>query len=98
MDVWHADGMGLYLGYSPPETGSANGETFLRGTQFTGADGEVRFNTIYPGWYPGRTPHLHFKVFIGNSNVITGQLYFPEHITEHVYAASPLPPPWSVEG
>jgi protocatechuate 3,4-dioxygenase beta subunit len=60
----------------------------LRGTQFTGADGNVRFTTIYPGWYPGRTPHIHFKLFVDNRNMITGQLYFPEPITEHVYATT----------
>jgi protocatechuate 3,4-dioxygenase beta subunit len=88
VDVWHADGLGLYSGYAWQETGSTKGETFLRGTQFTGRDGEVHFSTIYPGWYPGRTPHIHFKVFIDNRNVITCQLYFPEPITEHVYATT----------
>jgi len=87
--VWHADGLGLYSGYAGQDTGSAKGETFLRGTQFSRADGDVRFNTIYPGWYPGRTPHIHFKAFIDNRNVITGQLYFPDHITEQVYATTP---------
>jgi protocatechuate 3,4-dioxygenase beta subunit len=89
VDVWHADGLGLYSGYARQETGSAKGETFLRGTQLTGADGEVRFNTIYPGWYPGRTPHIHFKAFVDDRNVITGQLYFPDPLTEHVYATTP---------
>jgi protocatechuate 3,4-dioxygenase beta subunit len=88
VDVWHADGLGLYSGYARQETGSAKGETFLRGTQFTGADGQVRFSTIYPGWYPGRTPHIHFKVFVDGGNVITSQLYFPDPITEHVYATT----------
>jgi protocatechuate 3,4-dioxygenase beta subunit len=88
VDVWHADGLGLYSGYARQETGSAKGETFLRGTQFTGAGGDVRFTTIYPGWYPGRTPHIHFKVSTDSSNVITGQLYFPDPITEHVYATT----------
>jgi protocatechuate 3,4-dioxygenase beta subunit len=88
VDVWHADGQGRYSGYARQEPGSTKGETFLRGTQFTGADGEVRFNTIYPGWYPGRTPHIHFKAFVGDRNVITGQLYFPDPITEHVYATN----------
>jgi len=49
VDVWHADGLGLYSGYARQETGSAKGETFLRGTQSTGAGGEVSFTTIYPG-------------------------------------------------
>jgi protocatechuate 3,4-dioxygenase beta subunit len=88
VDVWHTDALGLYSGYARQETGSAKGETFLRGTQFTGVDGEVRFTTIYPGWYPGRTPHIHFKVFDNDRSVITGQLYFPDPITEHIYGTS----------
>jgi protocatechuate 3,4-dioxygenase beta subunit len=88
VDIWHADGFGVYSGYALQETGSAEGETFLRGTQFTGPDGEVRFATIYPGWYPGRTPHIHFKVFVGERNLVTGQVYFPDPVTEHVYATS----------
>ena len=55
VDVWHTDALGLYSGYEQQQTGSSEGETFLRGTRLTGGDGEVRFTTIYPGWYPGRT-------------------------------------------
>jgi protocatechuate 3,4-dioxygenase beta subunit len=86
VDVWHADGLGLYSGYADQETGSTKDETFLRGTQFSGTGGEVRFTTIYPGWYPGRTPHIHFKIFVENHSVFTGQLYFPDPTTEDVYA------------
>ena len=43
----------------------AIGATFLRGTQFADAEGWVRFKTVYPSWYGGRTPHLHFKVLLG---------------------------------
>jgi protocatechuate 3,4-dioxygenase beta subunit len=80
--------LGLYSGYAGQETGSTKGETFLRGTQFTGADGDVRFNTIIPVVSRPHA-HIHFKVFIDNRNVITGQLYFPDHITEQVYATTP---------
>jgi len=86
VDVWQCDGLGVYSGYAGQETGSTKGETFLRGTQFTGADGQVQFTTIYPGWYPGRTPHVHFKVFLDTSTLVTGQLYFPDPLTEHIYA------------
>jgi protocatechuate 3,4-dioxygenase beta subunit len=80
--------MGLYLGFRARRPVRQTVRRSCGGTQFIGADGEVHFATIYPGWYPGRTPHIHFKVFIGNSNVITGQLYFPEPITKQVYATT----------
>jgi protocatechuate 3,4-dioxygenase beta subunit len=86
VDVWHSDALGVYSGYARQATGSTEGETFLRGTQFTDADGAVRFTTIYPGWYPGRTPHIHFKVILDDKDLVTGQLYFPDTVSERIYA------------
>ena len=62
VDLWHADAGGLYSGY-PRQLGGRDttGQTFLRGMQVTNADGVALFDTIYPGWYPGRTVHIHFK-------------------------------------
>lgn len=87
VDVWHCDGLGVYSGYARQATGAAEGETFLRGTQFTAVDGRVAFDTIYPGWYPGRTPHIHFKVILDDKERVTGQLYFPDTASERIYAA-----------
>ena len=87
VDTWQCDGLGVYSGYSRQETGSTEGQTFLRGTQFTDGDGLVRFRTIYPGWYPGRTPHIHFKVFLDESTLVTGQLYFPDPLTDRIYSS-----------
>ena len=88
VDLWHADGRGMYSGYrgQGDDGVSTRGETFLRGTQFTGADGQVRFATIYPGWYPGRTPHIHFKVLLDATSLVTGQLYFPNDLSARIYA------------
>ena len=86
VDVWHSDGLGVYSGYARQATGSTEGETFLRGTQFTDAVGAVRFTTIYPGWYLGRTPHIHFKVILDDKDLVTGQLYFPDTVSERIYA------------
>jgi protocatechuate 3,4-dioxygenase beta subunit len=86
VDVWHCDGLGVYSGYGRQATGSAEGETFLRGTQFTAGDGRVAFDTIYPGWYPGRAPHIHFKVILDDKDRVTGQLYFPDAVSERIYA------------
>jgi protocatechuate 3,4-dioxygenase beta subunit len=47
----------------------------------------VRFDTIYPGWYPGRTPHIHFKIILDDRDLVTGQLYFPDSVSGQVYAA-----------
>lgn len=86
VDIWQCDALGLYSGYDGQATGSSKGETFLRGTQVTDEDGNVRFQTIYPGWYPGRTPHIHFKVILDDKDLVTGQLYFPDATSESIYA------------
>ena len=43
------------------------------------------FDTIYPGWYRGRTPHIHLKVHVGGNEVHTGQLFFRDSISAAVY-------------
>ena len=65
VDIWHTDGYGRYSGFRGQGSDGADttGETFLRGTQVTDGDGLVEFETIYPGWYPGRTAHIHFKAY-----------------------------------
>lgn len=64
-------------------------DTFLRGTQITDVNGQVEFDTIYPGWYRGRTTHIHLKVHLDANTVLTSQMYFPEEITRAVYAQTP---------
>jgi protocatechuate 3,4-dioxygenase beta subunit len=90
VDLWHADGLGMYSGYrgQGDEGVSTRGQTFLRGTQFTDAKGQARFATIYPGWYPGRTPHIHFKVLLDANSLVTGQLYFADDLSTHIYAGN----------
>src|SRR5207244_2699335 len=61
VDVWHCDALGAYSDVSDPG-GSTVGKKFLRGYQVTDAEGLVRFTTIYPGAYPGRAVHIHFKI------------------------------------
>lgn len=83
VDVWHCDAAGAYSGVQGP-TG-----TFLRGIQRTDAKGVAVFRTIYPGWYQGRTVHVHVKVLLGGNVVHTGQLYFPDAVTDAVYRRAP---------
>lgn len=88
VDVWHADARGVYSGYEGQGDGrdlSTVGQTFLRGTQLADEHGRVAFETIYPGWYPGRATHVHFKVFLDERNVLTGQMFFPDALSEFIY-------------
>lgn len=88
VDVWHADAGGIYSGYDrqgDDRTVSTKGETYLRGTQMSDADGIATFRTIYPGWYPGRTPHIHVKAFLDTTSLVTGQIYFPDDLSARVY-------------
>jgi len=90
VDIWQCDADGVYSGY-PGQLGGLDttGQTFLRGTQLTDADGVAQFETIFPGWYPGRTVHIHTMVHLGGNVVHTGQLYFTEKATRAVYAKAP---------
>jgi protocatechuate 3,4-dioxygenase beta subunit len=86
VDIWHCNAEGLYSGYANQTSGiDTSGQTFLRGTQFAGANGIVEFQTIYPGWYAGRTTHIHFKVFLDDKTVLTGQLFFPDALSQFLY-------------
>ena len=90
VDVWQCDAGGVYSGF-PGQLGGLDttGQTFLRGTQITDADGWAAFDSIYPGWYPGRTTHIHFKVRPTATTEATSQLYFPEDVTTAVYQTPP---------
>lgn len=68
-------------GNGPPTNKPSDELTFLRGIQLADADGMVRFGTIFPGVYPGRTNHIHFKVRIAENVAHTGQVFFPEEAT-----------------
>jgi len=62
---------------------------FLRGLQTTDDRGTAEFATIYPGWYLGRAIHIHLKVHAGGRVAHTGQLFFPEEVTERIARLQP---------
>jgi protocatechuate 3,4-dioxygenase beta subunit len=93
VDLWQADALGVY---SDVLDGAGRfdtrGKKFLRGHQLTDSSGVVAFTTIYPGWYSGRTVHLHFKVRTDPTSSrgyeFTSQLYFPDTLTTQIHAAN----------
>ena len=84
VDLWQCDALGVYSDVSGPGAG----RKFLRGFQRTDAQGRARFTTVYPGWYQGRTVHLHFKIRSGASE-FSSQLFFDDAFTDGVFAEAP---------
>lgn len=88
VDVWHCDAAGIYSDVRDRRS-DTTGQNFLRGYQTTDAAGNVEFLTIYPGWYQGRTVHIHFKVRTPTGAEFTSQLYFDDALTDQVHAGLP---------
>ncbi len=81
VDIWHCDKDGYYSEYGGTSMQTVNytGVHFLRGRQVTDANGQVKFTSIFPGWYQGRATHIHVHIYTasGTSLLIT-QIAFPE--------------------
>jgi len=89
VDIWQCDAAGVYSAFDGQLGGvDASAQRFLRGHQRAGAPGTVEFRTIWPGWYPGRAPHIHYKVLLGGAEALTAQLYFPDELNAKIYAAN----------
>ena len=90
--IWHCDAMGVYSDVRDPGFNTL-GQKFLRGCQLTDAEGGTQFLTIYPGWYPIRTVHIHFKIRTApvakKSFEFTSQVYFPDELTDQVHTSLP---------
>lgn len=92
VDIWHCDAQGYYSGVSDPGF-DTSGKQFLRGYQLTNANGAVQFQTIYPGWYPGRAVHIHFTIRTKGADdqdyQFTSQFFFDDTLTDQVYTLEP---------
>lgn len=110
VEIWHCDAWGYYSGYTTANPGgsapaesedgsTANDATYLRGYQIANANGVVKFETIFPGWYTPRTCHIHVKVHTGGEKEdgtyeggkvnYTGQLFFDDTVAEEIFALEP---------
>ncbi|MES2070648.1 MAG: intradiol ring-cleavage dioxygenase [Pseudomonadota bacterium] len=94
VDVWHCNAAGVYSGYAGQgERGGIDtrGKTFLRGSLITDTQGVAAFRSVYPGWYEGRTTHIHFKVLnvAGSRTMLTSQFFLPDALSEFLYTQLP---------
>jgi len=89
-DIWEANAAGVYSDEASEDT---TGENFLRGYQIADSNGVVEFLTIYPGWYSGRTPHIHGMVRLYSGTTLTymfeTQFFFPDSLTAEIYQLEP---------
>lgn len=91
VDIWQCDAVGIYSGVRDiANRFDTTGKQFLRGHQVTDREGVATFTTIYPGWYEGRTVHIHFKIRVpGSGSTVhdfTSQLYFSDEQSDRVFA------------
>jgi protocatechuate 3,4-dioxygenase beta subunit len=99
VDLWHCDADGVYSDAVDQDQGlDTTGKKFLRGYQVTNEHGAAKFTTIYPGWYPQRTPHIHYKIRSpGPARTpyeFVGQMYFDEGTSDRIYNK----PPYAARG
>ena len=90
VDIWHCNASGIYSDEAQENT---TGQKYLRGYQITDDNGLVQFTTIYPGWYSGRTVHIHLRVRTYSGSTVLGdfetQAFFDPSVTTAVYAQAP---------
>lgn len=103
VDVWHCNAEGLYSGNSTNSTNAQDFDPefctledaraleskWFRGVQRSNADGVVYFFSCFPGWYPGRTTHVHVKIVRDNMDVLITQFCFGDAISNDIYLHHP---------
>jgi protocatechuate 3,4-dioxygenase beta subunit len=99
VDIWHCSAEGLYSNESVEDT---VGQNWLRGYQITDAAGKVTFTTIVPGWYSGRTTHIHLRIrskygeaSSTSDGTNTTQVFFPQALINSI---SSTVSPYSTHG
>jgi protocatechuate 3,4-dioxygenase beta subunit len=92
VEIWHTQRAGVYSGVTPAgafcygDDPDAENYLYFRGAQSSDAEGRVDFDTCYPGWYPGRAIHIHFRVSLGGQAYLVSQLFFSEALSAEIFA------------
>lgn len=98
IEVWHCDVAGIYSGdtSSSADASSFNSSfctgndskalasTWFRGTLVTDSSGRVNFATCFPGWYPSRAIHVHFRVKNNNNDELISQFGFADDFSQYL--------------
>jgi protocatechuate 3,4-dioxygenase beta subunit len=92
--IWHTNILGSYSGQTPSNSFCLKQQSyatmdFMRGVRTTSSAGIVYFDTVFPGWYPGRAIHIHFQIKMGGTSTRISQLFFPESLNQSIFASHP---------
>lgn len=87
--VWHTQLTGSYSGDTPNngmclKSQADSAKHYFRGAQTTDDDGRVSFDSCFPGWYRGRTPHIHYAVTV-NGRSFASQLVFDQDLVQEIF-------------
>ena len=91
-DLWAAE---MYLrdnvdpDYGELHVNPSTEARYLRGRQISDADGWVNFQTVFPGWYNDRVPHIHVKAFLPSGQQIGTQFCFTDEFCDELYTTEP---------
>lgn len=91
IDIWHSGSQGIYSAYATgttcnPGMDDVKSKMFCRGVQITDEAGLANFSTVFPGWYRGRTIHIHFTVRLNSKEAVTSQIYFDDTLVDEILA------------
>jgi protocatechuate 3,4-dioxygenase beta subunit len=99
VDIWHCDVQGVYSSetndtpsFCTGTDAAALASRWFRGHRRTDRQGVAWFNTCFPGWYMGRSIHIHFTVRRPNREgveYLTSQIGFPASLIEELCASHP---------
>jgi protocatechuate 3,4-dioxygenase beta subunit len=94
IEIWHTDARGIYSGAETDKMCTLDDKLALgglacRGLQKTDADGVASLLTVYPGWYRGRTIHIHCRIVAGEKELLISQIYFDDSLTDIVHGQHP---------
>jgi protocatechuate 3,4-dioxygenase, beta subunit len=79
VEIWQCDANGAYLHGRTSNRDRRDGNFQGFGRFLTGSTGEYYFRTIKPVAYPGRTPHIHYKIKLKGQDDFTTQCYIKGH-------------------
>jgi protocatechuate 3,4-dioxygenase beta subunit len=98
VDVWHVAPTGKYSGddvanenvpFCTAADPTYESHLYFRGKQTTDANGVAFFDTCFPGWYPGRTVHVHFTITSGSKS-FTSQYVFDDALDDEIIDTQPV--------